>query len=61
VAVEIIKRGKPKGEKVYKFSCRECKSQLRAKAEDGTLTPDRNEEFMVFVCPVCKMTIWMKP
>jgi hypothetical protein len=57
--MEILKRGTPPGEKKHTFTCNSCKSKLRAKESEGTWTPDRNKDYLVFVCPVCSQQNWI--
>ncbi len=52
--MEIIKKGIKPSEKSAEFSCRTCKSVLKAKMSEGNYQSDqRDGDYVVFSCPVC--------
>lgn len=53
--MKIIKRGVSPQENLYRFTCRNCHSELECKQEEMTYRSSvRNEEWWEVSCPVCQ-------
>lgn len=61
--MEIIKRGNPPEEIIWKSTCYRCKSELQAKRNELRVEWDHREsgEFGRADCPVCKTEIIFYP
>ena len=58
MAIEIIKRGTPPGDRRRQVSCQGCHSILSVTAKDGVFVFDfRDGDFYRFKCPVCEAEI----
>lgn len=56
--MKILKRGVGNGDKIYRRTCRECKSRLEFKQKEMTYhADDRDGDWFSIVCPVCKENI----
>ncbi len=55
---EIIRRNDPDN-KFYTYNCKQCQSTLKARIDEGSFKVDRNEQFKVIACPVCKYNEWI--
>lgn len=54
MAIQIIKRGTPRGEEVYQATCRDCKTEFSFQADDAVREHDRRDgDFFRVGCPVC--------
>lgn len=57
--VKVIKRGELPQEKVSRFICRNCKSELEAKNSEWEGSVDTREPNVFSIsCPVCKHDIY---
>lgn len=54
MAIEIIKRGTPPGERRYTATCRNCSTEFSFLPHDATKQFDqRDGDYFVISCPVC--------
>ena len=57
--MEILKRGSIP-ERSHTFTCKGCRSKLRAKLSEGRRVQDwRDGDSYVFTCPVCTQETWV--
>ncbi len=52
--MEIVHRGEPEGDKEHDWTCKRCKSVIRARKREGRAVFERNESSISFSCPVCE-------
>jgi hypothetical protein len=58
--MEILRRGKNPEEKSAEFSCRNCKTELRANRSEGQdYFHQKDGNSCIFKCPVCDKEIWV--
>lgn len=58
----VLKRGTPKGQLVWKGTCRNCNSVMEEKQSELTIMSDfRGEQSAEAKCPVCQGTFHLYP
>lgn len=58
MAIEIVRRGKPKEEKEYQAGCRYCGTIIKFKRGDAKYQSDQREgDYLVVDCPICTRQI----
>lgn len=59
--MNIISKGIPPTERVYRAMCNSCKTVVEFKQSEGEMSDDQRDNFISVQCPVCPSKIYKKP
>jgi|APTNR8051073442_1049403.scaffolds.fasta_scaffold00075_97 RNase P subunit RPR2 len=57
--MEVIKKSTDHMERTARFACKSCDSLIGAKRSEGREEHDRDWNYVILRCPVCKVENWV--